>query len=312
MTLKSTILDWIKKHDLWVFFTLVFVLMWPKGIEGAAYSMGLISEPPSAILNVLYVLGTPLVAAVIITAVTRGREGLKEFVNRLFRWRVGWRWILVSLVIYPLVALAAFAISSLATGGQWTVTMMWNAGFANIQENAVRIGLNPENTWQIFAILVAVSFIVPIFEEGGWRAFAIPRLQEKYSALVSGLVMGVIWSIWHLPSFFTKGTDHYGMPCLWFLMTIVSISILMVWIMNHTHQSVLMTILFHGSIILAGHFLPTQLAYQTGNTLALWLTGGLLAVIATVVVLYEGPARLVRGKQASMYHPADIISKQTI
>ncbi len=294
--MNSPILDWIKKHDLWVFFTLVFTLMWPKGIAGAAYSLGLISEPPPAILNVLYFLGTPLVAAVIVTAVTRGREGLKEWAGRLFRWRVGGHWVFVSLLIYPLVTLVAFAISDLAAGDKWTVAMMWEAGFANIQDNAVRLGLNPNNTWQIFAILVAVSFIVPIFEEAGWRAFAIPRLQEKFSALVTGLVIGAIWSLWHLPSFFTVGSDHYGMPFLWFLMTIVSISILMVWIMKHTNQSVLMTILFHGSIILTGHFLPTQLAYQTGNTLALWLTGGLLAAVAMVVVLYEGSVWLAKGK----------------
>ena len=76
--MKSPFLDWIKKHDLWVFFTLVFVLMWPKGIAGAAYSLGLISEPPSVILNVLYFLGTPLATAVIVTAVTSDRPGLKE------------------------------------------------------------------------------------------------------------------------------------------------------------------------------------------------------------------------------------------
>jgi len=296
--MKIIILNWIKKNDLWVFFTLVFVLMWPKGIAGAAYSLGLVSEPPSTILNVLYFLGTPLVAAVIVTVVTRGQQGLKEWAKRLLRWRVGWRWVIVSLAIYPLVALVAFVISDLASGSGWIVSTMWKAGFQNLQVNAARIGLNPGNTGQIFAILVAVSFIVPIFEEGGWRAFAIPRLQEKYSALVSSLVMGVIWSIWHLPSFSTKGTDHYGMPFLWFLMTIISISILMVWIMNHTNQSVLMTILLHGSIILAGHFLPTQLAYQTGNTLALWLSGGLLAAIAMIIVTYEGPARLVKEKKA--------------
>ncbi len=296
--MKIAILNWIRKNDLWVFFILVFALMWPRSIAGATYSSGLISNPPSTILNVLYVFGTPLVAAIIVTAVTRGRKGLKEWARRLFRWRVRWQWVFVSLLIYPLVTLLAFAISDLAAGGAWTVSMMWKAGFENLQENAARIGLNPNNTGQIFAILVAVSFIVPIFEEGGWRAFAIPRLQEKYSALVSGLVIGVIWSIWHLPSFFTRDSDHYGMSFLWFLMVIVSVSILMDWIMNHTHQSVLMTILFHGSIILAGHFLPTQLAYQTGNTLALWLTGGLLATIAVFVVLYEGSAWLVRGEQA--------------
>jgi membrane protease YdiL (CAAX protease family) len=292
-----TFLNWIKRNDLWVFFALVFALMWPRGIVGAAYSLGVIPNPPATILNVLYFLGTPLVAAFLVTSVTRRREGLKEWAGRLFRWRVGWRWVLLSLGIYPLVSLVAFAISSLATGGQWTVAMMWKSGFENLQENAVRIGLTPDTTWQVFAILLMTSFTVPMFEEGGWRAFAIPRLQEKTNALVSGLVMGIIWSVWHLPSFFTMGSDHYGMPFLWFLMVIVSVSVLMVWILNHTNQSTLMAILFHGSIILAGHFLPIQLAYQTGNTLALWLTGALLAAIVVTVVLYEGPARLVRGQR---------------
>jgi hypothetical protein len=48
MTMKSPFLGWIKKHDLWVFFILVFALMWQKGIAGSAYSLGLISEPPPA------------------------------------------------------------------------------------------------------------------------------------------------------------------------------------------------------------------------------------------------------------------------
>ena len=292
--MKINILNWIKRHNLWAFFILVFALTWPKSIVGAAYSLSLISNPPSTTLNVLYVFGTPLVAAVIVTAVTHGWEGLKEWGKRLFRWKVGWKWVLISLTIYPLVTVAAFGISELVNGRKWTIAIMWRAGFENVQENAIRIGLNPNNTWQIFAVLFAVSLIVPIFEEGGWRAFAIPHLQEKYSALVSGLIIGVIWSVWHLPSFFTVGSDHYGMPFLWFLMVIVSISVLMVWIMNHTNQSVLMTILFHGSTILAGHFLPTQLAYQTGNTIALWLTCGLLVASALAIVLLEGPTHLVR------------------
>lgn len=296
MAMKITLLDWINKQVLWIFFILVFALTWPRSIMGAVYSLGLISEPPSTLVNVLYFLGMPLVAAIIVTALMGGRQGLKEWVARLIRWRVGWKWVLISLGIYPLVSLAAFAISFLAFEGRWTMAMMWSAGFDNLQQNAARIGLNPENTWQILVILLVTSFIVPIFEEGGWRAFAIPRLQQKYNDLVSGLVMGIIWTLWHLPSFFTVGSDHYGLPFLWFLMTITSVSILMVWIMNHTNQSALMAILFHFSIIISSHFLPTQLAYQTSNILALWVTAGLLVVIAGAVVIYEGPARLVRAK----------------
>lgn len=294
--MKNRVLTWPKKYDVWVFFILVFALTWPRSIIGAAYSQGWISKPSSAVVNVLYFIGTPLVAAIVVTALTYGRQGLKEWVARILRWRVGWKWYLISLGIYPLASLAAFAISSLITGGRWKVAMMWEVGFENLQQNASRIGLNPQNTGQILVILLLTSFTVPIFEEGGWRAFAIPRLQQKHGAFVSGLVMGVIWTVWHLPSFFTVGSDHYGMPFLWFLLVIVSISILMVWIMNHTHQSIMMTILFHGSIIISGHFLPTQLAYQTGNTLALWLTGGLLAAVTVFVLLFEGAIWLPRVK----------------
>lgn len=88
--MKNNFLNWIKKNDLWVFFILVFTLMWPRSIAGTAYSVGLISKPPSTILNMLYFLGTPLVTAIIVTAVNSGRKGLKEWASRLFRWRVGW------------------------------------------------------------------------------------------------------------------------------------------------------------------------------------------------------------------------------
>lgn len=87
--MKNNFLGWIKRNDVWVFFVLVFALTWPRGIAGTPYSQGSISEPPSTILNVLYFIGTPLVAAILVVALTRGRQGLKEWVGRLFRWRVG-------------------------------------------------------------------------------------------------------------------------------------------------------------------------------------------------------------------------------
>ena len=34
-------------------------------------------------------------------------------------------------------------------------------------------------------------------EEPGWRGFALPRLQAKFSPLVSSLILGVFWAVWH-------------------------------------------------------------------------------------------------------------------
>lgn len=290
--IKTSFIAWLKKKDLLVYFVMVFLFMWPRGFVNAAISMGLIAEPPAAfmtILTSLYLVGTPMVAAMIVATVERGWGGLKDLFARIIRWRAHWRWYAVALLSYPTSAFLAFTLSDLIKGQAWSVPQMWLAGFANLQENMVRIGLGAGNTLQILVILLLVSIIVPLFEEIGWRAFAIPRLREKTNSLNAALIMGGIWTIWHLPNFFIKDTDQYGLPFTWFLLTILAVSILMVWVMNHSNQSVLLTILFHASIILSGHFLPTQLAYQTSNYLALWLTCILLVLSAIIVIVIYGP-----------------------
>jgi len=35
-------------------------------------------------------------------------------------------------------------------------------------------------------------------EEFGWRGFAQPRLQARYSALAANVFVGLLWSTWHL------------------------------------------------------------------------------------------------------------------
>lgn len=286
--MDKTLVNWIKKHDLAIFFLMVFLLGWPRAIVEAGYSQGRLLQGPSSLLTILYLLGTPLVSAHIVIAITRGRVGLKEWGARLIRWRVNWHWYLFALFAYPLMVAGAYTISDLIAGRGWSVLTVWKAGFENLRVGAADLGINPQNNLQILGILLLASFLVPIFEEGGWRAFAIPCLQEKYSALTSALIMGVIWSVWHLPNFFTKGTDHYGMPFLWFLLTITSTSILMVWIMNNTNQSVLMTILFHGSIILWGHFLPAQLEFQNGDHVTFWLTCTFFVVASMILIFKKG------------------------
>ncbi|MCI0607333.1 CPBP family intramembrane metalloprotease [bacterium] len=38
-------------------------------------------------------------------------------------------------------------------------------------------------------------------EELGWQGYLLPRLQQRYSAFVCSIMIGIIWTFWHTPLF---------------------------------------------------------------------------------------------------------------
>jgi membrane protease YdiL (CAAX protease family) len=62
-----------------------------------------------------------------------------------------------------------------------------------------------------------VPFIVgmlvagPLAEEPGWRGTAYPRMRASMGRIQAGLLLGVVWAIWHLPLFFIHGTTQAGL-----------------------------------------------------------------------------------------------------
>jgi membrane protease YdiL (CAAX protease family) len=74
-------------------------------------------------------------------------------------------------------------------------------------------GIGPgETTGSLLGTIIFSLFSGPIAEELGWRGFALPRLQSKYNALISSLILGVIWTFWHIPFFFTTGATQMSIP----------------------------------------------------------------------------------------------------
>ena len=50
------------------------------------------------------------------------------------------------------------------------------------------------------------------FEEIGWRGYLQPKLEKETGYLVSVLMVGVIWCIWHLPLWLISGTVQSALP----------------------------------------------------------------------------------------------------
>jgi membrane protease YdiL (CAAX protease family) len=130
-------------------------------------------------------------------------------------------------------------------------------------------------------------------EEPGWRGFALPRLQARYNALVSSLILGALWAFWHVPVlFFVPGTIQSEFPPVWYLLLTLALTILFTWIFNHSRGSILPAMVFHAAVNTAPGLLPLHvegdlIRVRDAVLMAAWL-------VALAVVAVFGPARLTR------------------
>jgi membrane protease YdiL (CAAX protease family) len=145
-------------------------------------------------------------------------------------------------------------------------------------------------------IAVPVLFLVSLLingEEMGWRGFALPRLQVRFSALTASLILGVIWTGFHLPLFWTVGSTQAGQPILGFLLSIVASSVIVTWLYNNT-GSLLLVLLFHASVNTWSQIIPGIDTAHIGVGPIYWLTTGLLCATAVLITLLFGPENLTR------------------
>ena len=108
------------------------------------------------------------------------------------------------------------------------------------------LGLNTfltENLIQSLPLSLIGMLIGAVGEEIGWRGFLQPNLERKYSVLVSSIITGLMWGLWHI--------GHYKNGVLFmigFLLFTVSASVIIRRILGRTNNNLTIPVLFHFSI----------------------------------------------------------------
>jgi len=102
--------------------------------------------------------------------------------------------------------------------------------------------------WLSLPFVFVSVFVSYVWEEIGWRGFALPRLQERYNALASSLIMGTLAFLWHLPLSLNKDIPTYQIPLLAQLVFDLGIAIWFTWLYNNALGSVLIASIFHASL----------------------------------------------------------------
>jgi membrane protease YdiL (CAAX protease family) len=223
-----TLATLIRRHPLVAFFALAYGLSWVMLL--VLYGLfGL----PAALVILLQTLG-PTLAALVTLSALEGTAGRRRLLGRIRMWRVARRWYLFALVAIPVVCLAAAVAlpgAFVGLGGQ----------------SAVKLAIE-------FLAVVVVGFVSgPLFEEPGWRGFALPRLQVQMGALRGTLLLGVLWAAWHLPQFLVPewANENGGLSStlvVTFLLMVVAIAPIMTWLYNSTRGSLFLVMLAHSGI----------------------------------------------------------------
>jgi len=224
-----------------------------------------------------------IIVSLFMTWLTLGKEAMKTLFKRFFLWRVNWKWYLVAILLMPALRFAAIPLTA------------WLTGIPADYSHPMIRDVVPLD-WPLLALLIP-WILFEIFtngEEMGWRGYVLPRLQAKYNALTSTLIIGAIWSVWHLPKFFGTGSSE-GRSFFWFTVFTMSVAVLYTWLYNNTHGSLLLVTLFHASGNTFGAFLPAKFAV-TGGILSNLETVFVL-IAAVVVTMLAGAERLSRAEE---------------
>ena len=259
------------------YFVLAFAFSWALWVPATLEARGLISPLPVP-ATFLGAFG-PMVAAVAITAQEGGRAELRSLLSRVVRWRVAPIWYGVALLGPLVLTLGAMALH-VVFGGQ-------------PPDLLAMIGALPT----VLALSVYMLIQVGIGEEIGWRGYALPKLQTGYSALVSSVILGMLWALWHLPLFFNPATSYSNTPFWVFLVFLLPFPIVYTWIFNSTGGSVLMVMILHAvtnaSIGPLWRAIP-EATTAVSNTNVYLCQGAVLWAAAIVVVFVYGARNLSR------------------
>lgn len=216
------------------FFVLLFAISIPFWLAGILVQRFLPKSMPINLPFSALMVFNPMLAALILTYRETGKAGVKGLLQRAFDYRRVRNkiWYLPAFLLMPLLMVLEYA---------------WIQIFGNpIPDPRLPVLELP--------IYFAMFFVGAIGEELGWQGYAYERLEEQWSALASGVVLGIVWAVWHIIPYI----QAHNAP-LWIIVHAagsVGTRVLVVWIYNNTGKSVFAACIFHVMINMSTMLFP--------------------------------------------------------
>jgi membrane protease YdiL (CAAX protease family) len=239
----AAIASHVRQHPVRAYFALTFAISWGAAllaIGGAGSMRGTTpaSDPRFAYALVAMLAG-PSVTGLLLTGLVSGRAGYRELRSRLLEWRVGARWYAAALLTAPVLMAATLVALTFASP----------AFLPGI--------VTTDRKTSLLLVSLAVGLSAGVVEEIGWTGFAVPALRRRHGVVTTGLIVGTVWSAWHiLPNVWaaSAAAGELALPVYFagiaagvFVGYLTAFRVLMVWVYERT-RSLFVAMLMHVSL----------------------------------------------------------------
>ena len=238
----------MKKYPLIIFFLMTFLITW-------GFASLFILFPNQIVTLTMkdvdayhplfrFAISAPTVSAFLMILWLRGMQGLLAYWSRYLDFSIPLRWY---VLIFGGIVGFGFIL--------------------RVIERSLGVAV-PDLPFSIYSFIpFAIYWILydpgPLSEEGGWRGFALPLLQHRFSPFWSGIILGIVWSIFHLPAFYisTLNQSNFASTLPLFLVSTVALTLFMTYAYNATRGNLPLMILIHWAYNLTGILVPMNVYY---------------------------------------------------
>lgn len=185
-----------------------------------------------SILGLIGLIGPFAIAMILILP---DKEMRQELIFQIVNFKgIKLKYWILNIAIFPISILAAMAISLIFGHSV--------SQFKLVEHMSFSAGIFP--AW--FLLILA-----PIFEEFGWHTYGIHCLRNRFNLLVTCVIFGIIWGMWHMPLSFVKGyyqnvlVNTGVIYSINFLVSLIPYLIIDNWLYYKTNRNMFIEVLFH-------------------------------------------------------------------
>ena len=221
---------------------------------------------------ILFVIGgfVPSIVGIFLTRIYDHKPGLQQLLRSAIDFKIGYQSFAI-IVAYPIIAGTLQLIIYRLLGSNFDY-------FQFIKQ---------------LPSIIPLIILGPLSEEFGWRGFLQKRVNNEFSPIIGSLVIGITWSLWHLPLFFMNGTSQhdFNIPFLPFMVAVTSSSFVYTYVYIKSKESIFSALMLHWVGTYAMQVISSQVIRTPAYNYLECLPALLIGVLFIILLNKQGTLR---------------------